>query len=197
MSTRSNRRPLRLVLLASAVVLSAAACGDDDSTTRAAADAATTSTAEEPTRGAGVVEVTLVDYAFKGLPGRVAAGTRLAIANDAPTELHELVAIRLPDGEERSVQDLLELPEAELGPLLGAGPPAVVLLAPPGGDQIAVVGDGTLSEPGRYLVMCSIPTGVAPDVYLAAAAASGGEAPKVDGGPPHFVHGMASELVVE
>lgn len=200
MSThRSNRRGVRLALLAGAVVLSAAACSDDDDTvTSAGADeVTTTSTTEHEESEHDDVEVTLVDYAFEGLPERVDAGTRLTIANDAPAELHELVAIRLPDDEERSVEALLQLPEAELGPLLGAGPPAAVLLAPPGGEQIAAVGDGTLREPGRYLVMCAIPTGVAPDVYLAAAAASGGEKPEVEGGPPHFVHGMAAELVVE
>lgn len=197
---RSHRRGVRLALLAGAVVLSAAACGDDDDTVSSAGadEVTTTSTAaHEDAEHDDVVEVTLVDYAFQGLPDRVPAGTKLAIANDAPAELHELVAIRLPDDEKRSVHDLLQLPEAELGPLLSAGPPAAVLLAPPGGEQIAAVGDGTLAEPGRYLVMCAIPTGVAPDVYLAAAAASGGEKPEVEGGPPHFVHGMAAELVVE
>ena len=37
---------------------------------------------------------------------------------------------------------------------------AAVLLADPGGEQIAAIGDGVLSEPGRYLLLCAIPTGV-------------------------------------
>ena len=45
--------------------------------------------------------------------------------------------------------------------------------------------------------MCSIPTGVAPAEYLAAAAQSGGEPPQVAGGPPHLAHGMYAELTVE
>ena len=97
----------------------------------------------------------------------------------------------------RSVEELLELPQEQLGAVLGAGPPQTVLLAPPGREQIPAVGDGTLREPGRYLVMCSIPTGVDPAEYLAAAAAAGGEQPQVPGGTPHFVHGMAAELFVE
>jgi hypothetical protein len=46
--------------------------------------------------------------------------------------------------------------------------------------------------------MCFIPTGADPDEYLAAAAASEGEAPTgVAGGPPHFVNGMYAELQVD
>ena len=55
---------------------------------------------------------------------------------------------------------------------------------------------GTLTEPGRYLVMCSIPTGVEPAEYLRAAAAANGQKPDVDGGPPHFTSGMFAELTV-
>jgi hypothetical protein len=60
------------------------------------------------------------------------------------------------------------------------------------------VGDGTLTEPGRYVLMCFIPTGADPDEYLSAAAASEGEAPTgVAGGPPHVVNGMYAELHVD
>jgi hypothetical protein len=45
--------------------------------------------------------------------------------------------------------------------------------------------------------MCAIPTGVDPDVYLQAAAEAAGGPPEVEGGPPHFLHGMAAELIVE
>ena len=57
------------------------------------------------------------------------------------------------------------------------------------------VGDGTLQEPGRYLVICTIPTGADPAEYLAAEATSNGP-PDVEGGPPHFTHGMYAELDV-
>jgi hypothetical protein len=46
-------------------------------------------------------------------------------------------------------------------------------------------------------VMCAIPTGVDPEEYLAAAAGAAGGPPDVAGGPPHFTHGMAAELIVE
>ncbi len=142
-----------------------------------------------------VVEVEMIDFGYLDLPTSVPAGTQLSVTNSSEAELHELVAFRLPDEEERSTQDLLELPPEELMPTLGA--PETVLLAAPGGPQIAAVGDGTLTEPGRYAIVCFIPTGVEPAVYLEAAAASDEGPPQVDGGPPHFAQGMYRELVVE
>jgi hypothetical protein len=187
MSPRPCSRPRRIVGGLSAVValgLGLAACGDDD--TAAAADAPTT------------IQVRAVDFSFEDLPERVPAGTTLTLVNDAPTELHELVAVRLPDDEERSVDELVSLPPDELGPTLFAEEPAAVLLAAPGGEQVAAVGDGTLREPGRYLIMCVIPTGVDPDEYFAAAAESEGGPPQIENaGPPHIAHGMFAELVVE
>lgn len=189
------RRAVAAVAFAPLLVAVVGGCTDD---TTADPAPSSTSTGEHHTGGGhDVVEVTAVDFSFQGLPDRIPAGTRLTLRNDAPRELHELVAFRLPDDEPRSVEELLALPEAELGAVLGAGPPHTVLLAPPDGGQVPAVGDGTLDEPGRYMVMCSIPTGVDPATYLAAAAASGGGPPLVEGGPPHFVHGMAAELVVE
>ena len=70
-----------------------------------------------------------------------------------------------------------------------------VLLTAPGGEQIAAVGDGTLAEPGRYLIMCAIPTGADAEEYLAAAATSDGPT-QVEGGAPHFAHGMFAALIV-
>lgn len=197
------RRRLILPAVAVAASLALVACGDDADEQASGEQpvTATTAPADSGDRGdtgdAAVVEVTAVDFAFEGLPDTVPVGTRLALANDAPAELHELVAFLLPEDETRSAHELMSLPEAELGPLLNAAPPATVLMAAPGGEQINAVGDGTLTQPGRYLIMCAIPSGVAPDAYLKAVAEAGGAKPDVEGGPPHFVHGMVTELVVE
>jgi hypothetical protein len=171
------------MLAVGAVAVALTACGSDDNTTG------------EP----GVIAVTAVDFGYEDLPESVPAGARLTLTNSAPSELHEIVAFLLPDDETRPASELMSLPPEEMGSLF-AGEPATVLLTPPGGDasdQIAAVGDGTLGESGRYLVLCAIPTGVSPDVYLAAAAESGGGPPQIDGGgPPHLVHGMWAELTV-
>ena len=168
------RRAIAVALaIGSAATLSA--CGDDAG---AAAD--------------GVLEVTMADFRYGDLPDEIPAGTRLAVANTSTSELHELVAFRLPDGDDRTVDEILA---GDLAGLLGGTPPAMVLLAAPGGEQIAAVGDDTLEEPGRYLLLCAIPTGADPEEYLAAAATSDGP-PQVEGGPPHFAHGMADDVVV-
>ena len=184
---RASRPPrpragLGRILAVTGIAVALVACGGDDA-------------ADEP----GVIEVTAIDFAFEDLPDSVPAGTQLTLANSASSELHEIVAFRLPDDEARPVAELMALPPEEMGALF-AGEPAMVLLTSPGGgagDQIAAVGDGTLDEPGRYLLLCAIPTGVSPEVYLAAAAESGGGPPEIEGGgPPHFVHGMWAELTV-
>ena len=67
----------------------------------------------------------------------------------------------------------------------------------PGEAGFPVVGDGTLTEPGRYAIICSIPIGADPAEFLAAAQESTEGPPQVAGGPPHFTSGMYGELVVE
>ena len=114
------------------------------------------------------------------------------MSNASEVELHEFVAFRLPDDDQRPVAEIVG---GDLESLLGDSEPAMVLLAPPGGEQIAAVGDGTLTDPGRYLVICVIPTGADPGEYLDAAATSDGP-PQVAGGAPHVANGMYAELTV-
>lgn len=203
-TSNPHRRLLAIVALVLAGTVALAACGDDDDTPDAGAavdDPAggddDTSTTTEADADADVVTIRAVDYAFEGVPTSVPAGTRLALENASSAELHEVVAVRVPDGETRSAEALLALPPEQMFAALG-GEPATVLLQPPGGGPvIPAVGDGTLSEPGRYVLLCSIPTGADPEEYLAAAAESEGGPPQgVAGGPPHLVNGMWSELEV-
>lgn len=187
---------MRRIAAAAVVVTAVTGCGDDnDVDVGAAGDGETTTSApaEEDQPGAPV-EVTAVNYEFQGLPDTVPAGTVLSLVNESATELHEIGAFRLDDDEERSVEELVALPQGEFDP----GIPAMVLWASPGGEQIAAVGDGTLTEPGRYALICSVPTGADPEAYLKAAREPHGSGPpKVEGGPPHFTQGMYAELTVE
>ena len=77
-----------------------------------------------------MVAVNAVDYAFEDLPATVAAGTMLSLTNTSTAELHELVAIRIPDDEQRPVAELAALPEAEIDAVFGATMPATVIIAP-------------------------------------------------------------------
>lgn len=179
-SSIGNLRRLALGGLLALTPLTLAACGGDADATDRIAD--------------GVLTVDLVDFSFGHLPDEVPAGTRLAVTSGSETELHELVAIRLADGDTRPADEIIE---AGLAEVLAAGPPTAVLLAAPGAEQIPAVGDGTLTEPGRYLILCAIPTGADPAEYLAAAQANpDGGPPQVEGGAPHFAHGMFDDLVV-
>lgn len=173
------RLATRLAAVALVAPLALAACGDDDPA------------ADHPAPG---LQIGVVDYAFDDVPPTVEVGTPITITNHSTVELHELVAVHLPDGEQRNVAELVALPAAELGALIGSEP-AMVQLAPPGAQGFAVVGDGTLDEPGRYLLICTIPTGADPDEYLAAAEHSAGP-PQVAGGAPHFAAGMYAEIEV-
>lgn len=195
---RQRRRLIAPIAAGLALTLGLAACGDSDDE-----GATPTSAAAEPTTteaaGGETVEITAVDYAFQGVPDTVKAGTKFILKNESEVEVHEIVAFRLPDDETRSAEELFSDP-ANLDSLGGdEGPPDAVLLAAPGSDMPgAVVGDGSFTKPGRYLMACFIPTGVDPEAYLNAPENPDGP-PVVEGGdaPPHFTQGMYAEFTVE
>lgn len=174
---RTTSRRLAQAGAAAAMAVLAAACGGGDDTKT----------------------VTAVDYAFQDLPRSVDAGTTLTLKNGSTKELHELVVIRIPDSEKRPISELIRLPESEQNAVFGSGEPAMVLLAMPnGGEMIKAVGDGKLTEKGRYAVVCFIPTGVDPAVYVQAAQTATGGPPNIpNAGPPHAVQGMFGEITVK
>lgn len=170
-----TRRVLAALASLASLVLLGAACGDDDALPES-------------------VEIVATDYAFAELPDRIGTDTNLTMRNDSTGEVHELVAFPLPEDIDGTAAEILALPEEELAAFLD-GPPSLVVVAGPKDAPFVAVGDGTLSEPGRYLLFCAIPTGANPADYMAAAATSDGP-PEVAGGPPHFVHGMATTVEV-
>lgn len=206
------------VALAASLTLGVVACSEDDDggdTTPAAATATEVDATETPeasptrattgtTGAAGAtgatgadgerIEVTAMDYEFEGLPETVEAGSTFFLMNESTEEVHEMVAILLPEDEERSVEELLQLPEEELGEI-GQIEPSFVIVAAPGGEGLTVLGEPTLTESGRYLFACFIPVGADPDEFLGEA--TGTEPPEVAGGPPHFTEGMYAEVTVE
>ena len=200
MQQRTTRTtPSRTAVLIVLGALALSACGDDaegeTAATTATTESSETTEPPAPTTAAeaepSVLTVEMADFRYDGLPDEVPAGTRIEVTNASDAEIHEFVAMRLADDDDRLMSAIV----GDLEALLTSGPPAAVLLAPPGGDQIAAVGDGTLAEPGRYVIVCVIPTGADPAEYLAAAAENDGP-PQVDGGPPHVMNGMYAELTV-
>ena len=191
MSSPRFRRSLCAVALSALMVLGA--CADDDEPEETPTEE---STSEESPTASSDVAVTGADYSFAGLDETLDAGAKVTFKNTSAKEAHEIVAFKLPDTEKRPAADIFKLPEAELNAALG-GPPVFVIVAPPATDGMAVVGDGTLNDPGRYVFACFIPTGANPDEYMKAAQEAGDDAPVVAGGPPHFTQGMFAEATVE
>ena len=70
--------------------------------------------------------------------------------------------------------------------------PATVILAATGQTDVpgAVVGDGTLTEPGRYAIVCFLPVGSDDSILESEGPPPEGEA------PPHAMQGMVAELTV-
>lgn len=192
MLSRRIRRCVVPIALSALLTLSACATDDPEDTEPTPTEEAS----PEATATSTGLEVTGQDYSFTGIPATIEAGTQVTFTNASAEEAHEIVAFNVPATESRPVAELFQLPEAELNAALG-GPPVFVIIAAPEEDGMAVVGDGTLQEPGRYVFACFIPVGADPQEYMAAAQQSGDEAPVVEGGPPHFTEGMFAEATVE
>jgi hypothetical protein len=212
-----RKTPRSLALLGATFLLAVGltACGDDDdstaaetpqtstsTSTSAPAQTSTTEATHDHSEGGSeggteagngkTVEVHAVEYGFQDLPKTIEAGTRLVLANHG-TQPHELIAFRIPDSETRSVEELVKLPEDQLAAVFGPDmEPATVILSKSGQTNTPgpVVGDGTLTEPGRYAIVCLLPVG-AEDSLLDAP-----EPPQSDA-PPHASQGMYAELTVK
>jgi hypothetical protein len=190
-------RLVRLAPLALAGTLVFAACGDDDDASDTTA-AESTSPAAETTAHADhqAVVVDGIDYGFENLPAEVPVGTMLTFRNTSDEEFHEMVVMRIPDDETRSVGQLAALPPAESDAIFADVMPALVSVAAPGEEGTPVLGDGMVNEPGRYAVVCFIPVGADPAVVAEAMQTESSGPPNLGDGPPHISQGMYGEFTV-
>jgi len=172
------------------LALVAGACGNTDNEKKAAG--ATSTARSNPKAGGKPLTIIGTDYAFTGVPASVPAGTVLAFKNESTKEVHEIVALRVNDGETRPASVILQLPEAERDK---AAEFRGVVVGFPGEEGFAPEGPLTLSQPGRYLLVCSIPTGADPVAYREKAKTAKGPV-EIPGGPPHVAKGMSAELKV-
>ncbi|HMQ25061.1 MAG TPA: hypothetical protein PKA98_03670 [Acidimicrobiales bacterium] len=182
-------------MLVAAAVLAGAACSSesgDSSDEGAAGETTTTAEATTTTLGVTTVEVTAADYGFSGVPEAIAAGSTVSLTTAEGGEPHELLAVRLADDETRTADELAALPEAEFNGLFSADSVAALVIALPGttDDPGVEVGDGTLTEPGRYLFVCTFPQGTT----VAEVEAATGPLP---GDDKHYTLGMFAETTVE
>jgi hypothetical protein len=122
--------------------------------------------------------VTAVDFAFEDLPAELPAGTTsFELTNDGP-EVHQLLVVRRNEGTTQPVEELLALPEEEVGALITDVADAGPVVA---GDTAYDIAELT---PGDYLAVCFIPTGMT---------AFDGPPPE---GAPHAMNGMVAEFSV-
>src|SRR5688500_9024492 len=102
----------------------------------------------------GTIAVTARDYSFEDDPDVVAPGAEVTLTNQSEAEVHEMVLIRIADLENRTIEELLELPDEESESLVEF---QGVLIAMPGEEGSSPEGAGssiTVGEPGRYAMVC-------------------------------------------
>jgi hypothetical protein len=208
MHLNTRRTRAASLAIAGVLALSLAACGDDDDDAAAdttAAPAVTEAPAADTTAPAAdttdhsehqTVVVDGIDYGFENLPAEVPAGTMLTFRNTSDAEFHEMVVMPIPADETRSVEELAALPPEESDAIFANSMPALVSVAAPGEEGMPVVGDGMITEPGRYAVVCFIPIGADPAVVVEAMQSESSTPPDLGDGPPHVTAGMFGELVV-
>jgi hypothetical protein len=131
--------------------------------------------------GFETLDVETQNYAFSGIPDEVPAGTTVINVRNGATEIHELALMKIADGETRPVEELMALPEEEVGQIVTE---KAFVIAMPGGANFATAD----LDPGRYVGLCFVPVGATPE-----ALASG---TPIDDSDPHAMHGMIAEFTV-
>jgi hypothetical protein len=204
----SRRNQIMTLFAAATLVVGLAACGDDDDDETAADDTEETTDdtssdeeggppevnpcadgvspedaglppAEEPADGATEVTVMAADYSFDGLDAITATGTYAITLENEGEELHEVAIQYIDPSETRSVEEMLaseEQPETVTDVAFG--------FACPGESTVF---NADLSEPGRYVALCFIPTGTTAETD---------PADFESGGAPHAMNGMVVEFEV-
>jgi plastocyanin len=148
----------------------------------------------------GTIEVTGTEYSFQNVPALVAPGAELTFRNEGE-EVHEMIVVQVVEGETRTLEEILELPEEESDALIAQF--MGVLIDTPSGATFNPEGEGTsitVTEPGRYAVVCFLPQGLDEATFESAMAEADPNAegpPPFPEGTPHALLGMASEFTVE
>jgi hypothetical protein len=127
------------------------------------------------------IDVTATNYAFAGLDQPVSAGTALINLTNDGTEFHEIALMKIAEGEERPLEELMALPEEETDGLITE---KAFIFTPPGASSFAT----TELDAGRYVAICFVPVGATPEALQTGATLN-----DEDG---HFMHGMVTEFEV-
>ncbi|CAN5705340.1 hypothetical protein BH18ACT6_BH18ACT6_22500 [soil metagenome] len=148
----------------------------------------------------GTIEVTGTDDAFEGVPALVAPGAEFTFTNGGE-EVHEMIILQVVEGETRTLEEILALPEEESDALVAQF--MGVLIDTPSGETFNPEGESTtitVTEPGRYAVVCFLPQGLDEETFETAMAEADPNAegpPPFPEGTPHALLGMAEEFTVQ
>jgi hypothetical protein len=157
----------------------------------------TTTEAPGPTTPPDLV-ITATDYEYHGVPETVPPGTTIRLVNASNSEFHSAYIIRLPDGDERTREELTAMSPQDLLPHYGPGRGVmqVVIYARPGESQYSMdLGGPRVRAPGRYVIMCFIPVGANP--VEMEDQVPWGPPKQTEGVPRHDQVGMFAEFTVE
>ncbi len=127
------------------------------------------------------LDVTATNYQFAGIPDTVPAGTTVIDFSNDGTEFHEIILVKIAEGEDRPLEELIALPEDEVDALITD---KAFVFTPPAAQTYTTAD----LDPGRYVAICFVPVGATPE-----ALASGAVVNEEDG---HFMHGMVTEFEV-
>jgi hypothetical protein len=134
--------------------------------------------AEEPAEGATAIDITAKDYEFVGAEALDAGGKFAITLTNEGTELHEMAIVKLAEGEDRPLEELLAGDEEPETTDVAFG------FACPGTSTVL---NADVTAPGRYVALCFIPVGTTPETDPSAFE---------QGGPPHAANGMVHEFTI-
>ena len=135
--------------------------------------------AEEPAEGATPVTITATEYAFAGAEALEAGGSFAITFENKGVELHEIAIVKLAEGEERPLEELMASEEEPETTDIAFG------FACPG--QSTVV-NAEITEPGRYVALCFVPVGTTPETDFSTMS---------EDGTPHAANGMVHEFRID
>jgi hypothetical protein len=121
--------------------------------------------------------VTATNYEYLNIPETMPVGEAALTLTNAADQVHEISIARINDDVNMTAREVLMLGEEDA---LAAITLVAYAAAAPGGSETAFLN----LAPGRYYAVCFTPTGTK-------------SFSEPGDGPPHFLHGMLKEFVVQ
>ena len=135
--------------------------------------------------GWNIITVDAHEYEFSGLPEQAEAGKTVLTLDNKGEQVHAVDIVRVNDGVTESVDELLAMPEDQVGSKMTHLGGTLALPGQTGYQAVDL-------EPGRYAVVCFVPDGTTAENVDQMM----GETQGQEGGQPHAMLGMTGEFTV-